>query len=402
MRPGDVAPLVWGGLRTHRLRSRMTYAAIAIGVGSVLLLTSLGEGVRSWVMNQFSTLGANALIVLPGRTETRGGIPLLPASTRDLTIDDARAVRQRLPGVQRVIPLVVGEAPVSFGGRARAATVVGASADYLGLVNVPVRAGINLPEQDMDADLRVCVLGRTLARELAGGTQPLGARVRIGEYSYRVIGVLGPQGQSLMVNLDETVLVPVAGALKMFNRAGLFRIIVQVSAVADLPRAQGNLESILRDRHDGEEDFTILTPGAVADSFGSVIRILTGALAGIAAISLAVAGIGVMNVMVVTVVERSSEIGLMKAVGAGRGQILTLFLAEAATLSLLGGLIGAAGGWLLVRAAGSIYPAIPFRVPGWALALALGVAIATGVVFGLLPASRAARLEPLEALRKKG
>jgi len=205
-----------------------------------------------------------------------------------------------------------------------------------------------------------------------------------------------------MVNLDETVLVPVAGALKMFNRAGLFRIIVQVSAVADLPRAQGNLESILRDRHDGEEDFTILTPGAVADSFGSVIRILTGALAGIAAISLAVAGIGVMNVMVVTVVERSSEIGLMKAVGAGRGQILTLFLAEAATLSLLGGLIGAAGGWLLVRAAGSIYPAIPFRVPGWALALALGVAIATGVVFGLLPASRAARLEPLEALRKKG
>ena len=402
MRPGDVAPLVWDGLRTHRLRTRMTYAAIAIGVGSVLLLTSLGEGVRSWVMNQFSTLGANALIVLPGRTETRGGIPLLPASTRDLTVDDARAVRQRLPGVRRLIPLVVGEAAVSFEGRTRASTVVGASKDYLDLVNVPVRAGTNLPGQDLDADLRVCVLGRTLARELAGGAQPLGARVRIGEYSYRVIGVLGPQGQSLLVNLDETVLVPVAGALKMFNRAGLFRIIVQVSSVADLPRAQENLESILKDRHDGEEDFTILTPGAVANSFGSVIRILTGALAGIAAISLAVAGIGVMNVMVVTVVERSPEIGLMKAVGAGRGQILALFLAEAATLSLLGGLLGAAGGWLLVRAAASIYPAIPFRVPGWALALALGVAVATGVVFGLLPAARAARLEPLEALRKKG
>jgi putative ABC transport system permease protein len=374
VRAGDVPRLVWGGLGAHALRTRMTSAAIAIGVASVLLLTALGEGARTWVASQFSTLGANALVVLPGRTETRGGIPLLPASTRDVTLDDARAVARRLPGVQRVIPVVIGEAPVSREGRSRAATVIGSTADYLGLLGAAVQEGANLPVQDLEADARVCVLGRTLARELSGESNPLGARVRVGEYSYRVLGVLGARGQSMMVNLDEVVLVPVAGALKMFNRSGLFRLIVQVTPAAGLERTGARLEAILKDRHDGEEDFTILTPGAIAASFDSVIRILTAALAGIAAISLAVAGVGVMNVMVVTVAERTSEIGLMKALGAGRGQILLLFLSEAVALSLVGGVLGAAAGFGLVRAAGAL---------------------------GLLPAARAARLEPLDALRKR-
>jgi putative ABC transport system permease protein len=401
VRPGDLAGIVWGGLRMHAVRTRLTYSAIAVGVASVLLLAALGEGVRAWVMAQFSTLGANSLIALPGRTETRGGIPLLPASTRDLTLDDARAVSQRLPGVRRVIPLVIGEARISHGGRVRAATVVGSTTGYLELMNATVLRGSNLAREEMEADSRACVLGRTLARELGGGSEILGSRIRVGDYSYRVIGILGAQGQRLMVDLDDTIVLPVAGALKMFNRSGLFRIIVQIGAAADQERARAALESILRERHDGEEDFTILTPGAIAESFGSVIGILTRGLAGIAAISLAVAGIGVMNVMVVTVVERSPEIGLMKALGAGGGQILSLFLAEAAALSLMGGLFGSGAGYLLVMGARALLPEVPFHIPGWALASGLGVAVATGMAFGYLPAARAARLEPLDALRKR-
>lgn len=401
MRAGDLLPLVWGGLRVHRLRTRMTYLAIAIGVGSVLVLTGLGEGARAWVMNQFASLGSNVLIAMPGRTETRGGIPLLPATTRDLTLEDFRTVGQRLPGFQRAVPVTVGEAAVDHEGRSRSATIVGSTREYLRLRDIRVGRGQDLPEMDVERDLRVCVLGHTLAGELFAEANPVGGKVRIGGYSFRVVGVLAKEGTSMMVDLDEVALVPVASAMRMFNQSGLFRLLVQVSAAADLELAKSRLEAILRERHDGEEDFTVITPGAMAASLGVIIRILTGALAGIAAISLAVAGIGVMNVMVVTVVERAPEIGLMKAVGAGRGQILALFLAEAAALSLIGGFIGVAGGYGITRLAVALWPDIPFRVPGWSLALSLSVAMGVGLTFGLLPAARAARLDPLEALRKR-
>ncbi len=200
-------------------------------------------------------------------------------------------------------------------------------------------------------------------------------------------------------NLDETVLVPIASALRLLNRQGLFRMIVQVPATADLETARARLTAVLKERHDGEEDFTILTPGAVAASLASIISLITSALAGIAAISLLVAGIGVMNVMVVSVTERTAEIGLMKALGASNGQVLAIFLAEAVALALIGGALGIAGGLGLARLGVALYPEIPFQVPPWALGLAAGVAATVGIVFGLLPARRAARLEPLESLR---
>lgn len=379
----------------------MTAAAVAVGVASVLLLTALGEGARDWVVGQFSALGSNILAVIPGRTQTRGGPPLAPSTTRDLTLADMQAIPRRLPGVLRTVPIVIGEATVEYDGKGRTAPIIGSTREWLRMREIAIGLGEELPDLEPDQVMRVCIIGQTVRRELFGDINPLGARIRIGEVPFRVIGVVGRKGQSMMINLDEIVLIPVANAMQMFNRTGLFRILVQVSSFADLDRSKERLNAILKDRHDGEEDFTILTPGAVAESLGNIVGIITGALAGIAAVSLIVAGIGVMNVMVVSVVERTAEIGIMKAIGASNTQVLAVFLAEAVTLSLVGGAIGIVAGYLLTEAAYALYPWIPFRVPVWSVYLAVGISAGVGVVFGIAPALRAARMEPLEALRRK-
>lgn len=400
MKLGDLVMLAWGALRAHRLRTRLTYAAIAIGIASVLSLTALGEGGQRWILDRFASLGSNILIALPGRTETRGGPPMAAATTRELTLEDLEAVRRRMSGVTELVPLTLGEARLERDGRSRAATVVGTTSGFLRVRGVGVE-GRNLPEIEAERGMQVVVIGRTLARELFGTENALGGRVRIGGSSYRVVGVVAQRGQAMGVNLDEIAMVPVANALRMFNRAGLFRVIVQVPATADLEVARARLTAVLRERHDGEEDFTILTPGAVASALAGIVRIIATALAAIAAISLAIAGIGVMNVMVVSVTERTSEIGLMKALGAGNGQVMAIFLAEAVALSLVGGAMGIAAGMGVAMLGRAVYPDIPFQVPGWALSLAVGVAGAVGIVFGLVPAMKAARMEPLESLRRK-
>ncbi len=398
MRLGDLWTMAWEALRAHRLRTRFTYAAIAIGIASVLVLTSLGEGARTWILERFASLGSNILITLPGRTETRGGPPLAPSSTRDLTLDDMQAIGRRVPGVVRTVPIVVGEATVKYGGASRSATLIGSTSGFLRLRQVRVARGSDLPDMDPRQGMQVCVLGRTVHKELFGTESPLGAHVRIGDSSFLVVGVLAPEGQSMMVDLDDVVLVPVASAMRMLNQTGLFRILVQVSASANLEAAKERVNAVLKERHDDEEDFTILTPGAVAASLGDIIRIVTAALAGIAAVSLGVGGIGVMNVMVVSVSERTREIGLMKAVGASSAQVLAIFLAEAMLLSLIGGLFGVLGGVGATRLALALYPTIPFHSPAWAVGLSIGVSLTVGLVFGILPARRAARLEPIEAL----
>ncbi|MBI3856700.1 MAG: ABC transporter permease [Planctomycetes bacterium] len=401
MTPRDLFRLAWGALRAHRVRTRLTYLALSIGVGSVLLLSGLGEGTRRWVENQFSSLGSNVLVALPGRTETRGGVPLLPSTTRDLTMGDLHAVERRMTGVRQVVPLVIGEATATYERRGRAVTLIGTTRAFLEIRDIQVTLGESLPAGPADLAARVCVIGKKVQRELFGGQNPLGARLKLGEYPFRVAGVIAQRGQSMMVDLDEVVLIPAANALRMLNRTGLFRMMVQLSSSSDLDRAEARLTAILRERHDDEVDFTVLTPGAVAASFGRIIRIITLALVGIAAVSLTVAGIGIMNVMIVSVTERTAEIGLMKALGASSAQVTAVFLAEAVVLSLLGGLVGIAGGVALTEAARALYPSIPFRVPAGSIALASAVAGSVGILFGLLPARRAARMEPLDALRRR-
>ncbi len=401
MTPLDIAGFAWHALRAHKLRTRMTWAAISIGVASVLVLTALGAGARQWIADRFASLGSNILVVMPGRTETRGGAPMASMTTRDISLADMEAVKRRMPGTRKVVPVVVGESTVSYERRGMAATVVGTSKDYLEIREVPVELGQNLPDIEASRAMAVCVIGRKIRRQVFGDANPLGQRLRVGESLFRVVGVIAQRGQSMMVDLDEVVMVPIASGMRLFNTRGLFRLIVQIGPAADVARSQAVLEKVIADRHDGELDFTIMTPGAIAATLNDIIGLITAALSAIAAISLLVAGIGVMNVMVVSVTERQAEIGLMKALGAGNAQVLGLFLAEAVTLSLSGGVLGIAAGVGIAAAARAALPDFPFQVPPWAIALGAGVAVTVGVVFGILPAMRAARLDPLDSLRRK-
>lgn len=401
MIPADVARFAAGALVGHRLRSALTLAAMAIGVAAVVALTGLGEGARRYVMSEFSALGTNLLVILPGRSETVGGPPpLLGETPRDLTLEDALALR-RLPTVHQVGPVTLGSAPVDWGGRERESVVVGTTAEFQSMRRIELAGGRFLPAGDPRRADPVCVIGPKIREGLFGALPALGQWVRIGDRRFQVIGVLASRGRSFGFDLDDLVLVPVATAQAMFNTHTLFRVLVEVRGREVVHRAAEEIRATIKKRHENEDDVTVIAQDALLATFDRVLRALTLTLGGIAAISLGVAGILIMNVMLVAVTERTAEIGLLKAMGGSQRDILTLFLAEAATLALAGGVIGLAIGRFLAWAARQLYPALPVAPPGWAIAAALGVAAATGLIFGLLPARRAARLDPVGALARR-
>ncbi len=246
----------------------------------------------------------------------------------------------------------------------------------------------------------MAVIGTKVAREIFPGQDPLGKVIRIDEWRMRVIGVLAQRGTQLGVDMDDVVLIPVATAMRLFNRPSLFRILLEVRSHADLEFTRGKVLRLLAQRH-GEEDVTCVTQDAVISTFSAILGALTVALVAIASVSLSVAGIGIMNVMLVSVSERTHEIGILKAIGVARRQIVAVFVTEAALLATLGGVLGLAVGWLGIRALVGIYPDLPASPPPWAVAAALAVSMVVGVVFGVLPARRAARLDPILALSRR-
>lgn len=401
MKLEDVVRFCSRSLFGYPLRTALMLTAMAIGVSAVVLLTALGEGARQYVIDQFSSLGTHLLIVLPGRSETVGGPPpLLGQTPRDLTVDDARALT-RSSAVRRVAPIMVGAAPVSFGRRSRESVVLGSTAELFPVRNLSMAAGQFLPDSDASRAEAVCVIGYKLKKELFGNQSALGEFVRIGDRRFRVLGQLARRGQSLGVDISDVAIVPVASASALFNRASLFRILVQARNREAIPRAKKAVLEIIRNRHDGEDDITVITQDALLATFDRIFKTLTVAVAGIAAISLAVAGILIMNVMLIAVSQRTGEIGLLKALGAPGPQIQRLFLSEAAMLSLSGagvGVVLAYGGQLILM---HLFPSFPITVPLWALAAAVGTALCTGLLFGVLPARRAARLDPVAALSRR-
>jgi putative ABC transport system permease protein len=399
MRFGDLLHLASESLVRARLRSAMMLIAMAIGVAAVVVLTSLGEGARRYVTGEFQALGTDLLIVLPGRSETTGVQPGMFAgeTPRDLTLGDAQSLL-RIPGVERIAPLVIGSVPVSAAELSREVPVIGTSAEFLTVRNLRMAQGEFLPSGQIDRDQAVCVLGSKVRAELFPRGPAIGAAVRIGERRFRVIGVLSDSGRAVGFDLQELVIIPVASALQLFNSESLFRILIQAHDRDTMPRVREAVRRQLAERHQGEEDVTVITQDAVLATFNRIFTALTLTLAGIASISLAVAGILIMNVMLVAVSQRTSEIGLMKALGARGRQITALFLAEAVLLSIAGAIGGLAVGYASVWVIGRIYPALPVGPPIWAVVLAVLIAVASGVVFGLLPARRAARLDPVVAL----
>lgn len=399
MKAGDILRLALESLKLHRVRTNLTLAGIAVGVTAVMLLTALGEAAKAYVVQEFAGIGANLVIVLPGKVETSGTSVTFGGSVRDLTIDDAEAIRRRGSAVRDVAPLALGAAPFSYGGRSRDVRVLGTTAEYATVRALSMQSGQFLPPGDPRAGDRVCVIGVKLAREVFAGENPLGKSVRIGDARFRVIGVLASKGESLGFNMDDVAIVPVSTGLKLFNQSGLFRIMVQAIDATAIEAVKTQSRAILMDRHDGDEDFTLITQDAMLKTFGSIIDTLTVALAGIAAVSLAVAGIGVMNVMLVSVSERTAEVGLFKAIGARRGQILRIFLAEALALSLTGAVIGIALGLALIGVAAGLWPEFPIQPSATWIAAVLLLATLAGSIFGLLPARRAAALAAADSLR---
>jgi putative ABC transport system permease protein len=395
--PRDLLAFAARALRGHRLRTGMSLLGVAIGVAAVVTLTALGEGARRYVTGQFASIGTNLVIVVPGKTETTGGMPGMGSPPNDLTLEDARAILRGVPEVDKAAPMVVGTETVAFEERRRQMMLMGSTPEALEVRRLSVAAGRFLPPLEWSRSSPVAVLGHTAARELFPGQDPVGRVVRIGDWRMRVVGVLAPRGQQLGVDMDDVAIVPVATAMKMLNRRSLFRLVLQVRSHAELDRAKERAVRLITERH-GEEDVTAITQDAVLGALTKILGTLTLALAGIASVSLAVAGVGIMNVMLVSVSERTREIGLLKALGAGRRQILLAFLAEAVLISTAGGLLGLAVGWLAVRGLVFLYPALPASPPVWAVVAAFSLSVTVGAVFGVLPARRATRLDPVAAL----
>lgn len=394
----DVLTFTWRALTRHGLRTGLSLLGVAVGVTAVVVLTALGEGARRYVVDQFASIGSNLLIVVPGKVETTGGIPGVGGAPNDLTLADAEAIGLRIASARLVSPIAAGTETVSHGERHREVALIGTTASYAEARRLRLSQGRFLPEGELRRGGAVAVLGHKLADELFPGRSPLGEVVRIGDWRFRVIGVLAPLGVQLGVNVDEVVIVPVATAMRMLNRSSLFRVMISVAPGADLAVVEDRVVELLVERH-GEEDVTVLTQDSVVGAVAGILDALTLAVAAIGGISLAVAGIGILNVMLVSVSERTGEVGLLKALGAGRRQVLAVFLVEAILLSSAGGLVGLGAGYGLALAMARLFPALPASPPTWAVAAALSLAVAVGATFGLLPARRAARLEAVEALR---
>jgi putative ABC transport system permease protein len=343
------------------------------------------------------SLGSNMLIVFPGKVETSGMLPIMGGTTHDLTVEDYLAVATRIPLVSTAAPIATGTENVTAGGRGRSSPVLGTTAEIRSILRLEVQSGRFLSPGDPRQGGNEAVLGVKLAQELFGSRSPLGEVIRIGQWRFRVVGVLAPKGRTLGFDIDEVVGIPVDTAMRMFNRSSLFRIWVEVRKHADLDEGRRAVLELLEGRHRAE-DVTVITQDAVIDTLSSILQVLTLALVGIASISLSVAGIGIMNVMLVAVAERRREIGLLKALGAGTGQVLGVFLTEAAVLSSIGGVVGLGIGWLAIRAFVRVYPTFPASPPAWAVVASLVTAIGVGVLFGVVPARRAARLDPVAAL----
>jgi putative ABC transport system permease protein len=395
--PSDLGRFAFTALSRHRIRTGMSLLGVAIGVAAVIVLTALGEGARQYVTGQFMALGSNLLIIIPGKNETTGMYPGVGGVPNDLTLEDAIALQRELPQLRRLAPVTLGNETVSHRERRRRVIVLGSTYELLEIRELAMGAGRFIPPGEMDRGGQVVVLGAKVADELFPAENAVGRVVRIGDWRMRVLGVLERRGMHVGLDMDDVVIVPAATGMRLFNRSSLFRIIMKMNSHSNLEAACPRVVEILTERHD-EEDVTCITQESVVESLSSILTALTMALGGIAAISLSVAGIGIMNLMLVSVSERTQEVGLLKAIGADRGQILAVFLAEAVLLGSAGGLLGLAFGWVLVRVFVTLYPAFPAAAPPWATAAAFGISVCLGALFGVLPARRATRLDPVAAL----
>ena len=395
----DFFHLTSSSLIAHRMRSFLTGLGIAVGIAAVVLLTSIGEGVHQFVLSEFTQFGTTLVAINPGKATTSGTSMGVFGTVRPLTIEDSEALK-RLPYARAVVPVVQGNAEVEAGNRRRRTTIYGVGSQMPEAFSLRVRSGRFLPEDDPVAPRAFAVLGSKLRQELFAEQNPLGKRITIGGSRYRIIGVMESKGTVLGFDLDDTVYIPAARAQSLFNKDTLLEIDLLYDKDAPVDKVVEGIKSILLARH-GRDDVTITTQEQMLDVLGSVLDVLTFAVAAIGGISLLVGAIGIVTIMTITVNERTNEIGVLRALGAKRSQVLGLFLGEAIVLAAIGGLSGLVLGIGIAQLLHIALPALPVHTPVLYVILAEVVAVVIGLAAGVLPARRAALLDPVEALRSE-
>jgi putative ABC transport system permease protein len=401
MRSADLLAFNLKLIERQRLRSAMLLAAIAISVMAINLLTGIGEGGKQFVLAEFNLLGKNVLIMLPGKRETTGSIPPLTGeATRDLTLRDAQAIA-RLGNVSAVAPLIAGKIEISHHKLSREAFTIGSNRAFFDIRQLEVAQGKALPQLPLEQSQAVCVIGSKLRKELFGSKPALGQWLRAGDSRFRVIGILKDKGEGLGFDMSEAIIVPVANAQALFNQAGLFRVFIELRSLDGLQKSEKRILALLKERHEGEEDVTIITQDSLLSAFENILNTLTLAVAGIAGISMLVAGILIMNVSLISVSQRTREIGLLKALGCPARTVALLFLSEASIMALGGAVLGILSSELLLHVATGLYPSIPFGTPLWAQLGSAIIATVTALLFAAIPAQKAARMAPVDALLDK-
>lgn len=392
----DFLTLTTSSFLASRMRSFLTGLGIAIGIAAVILLTSIGEGLHQFVLQEFSQFGTNIISIQPGKTQTQGGNVGVFGSSRQLSLEDADVLR-RLPYVESVNPSVMGNAELKYNGKTRRTTVFGEGREFAQAFTMRVQSGTFWPDADDEQARAFVVLGAKIRQELFAGENPLGEYLRVGGQRYRIIGVMEPKGQVLGMDLDDAVYIPAARAMELLNRPGLMEINVSYRPSIDANEVKKLVSQRLIERH-GREDFTLISQEEALEVLGSVLNVITFAVAALGGISLLVGAVGILTIMTMAVTERTAEIGLLRALGARENQVLMLFLGEAIMLSALGGIMGLLIGVGIAQGLHMLIPALPVHTPWLYAVLAELTAITIGLAAGVVPAMRAARLDPVEAL----
>ena len=404
MNPTEILRLAMRSLSRNKMRTALTMLGIIIGVGAVICTVAIGEGASDEVQQQITALGDNLIYITAGSIN-HGGVHLGSQATKTLLPDDAKAILADVPQISRVSPGVYSGVQLVYENQNWFTHVNGTGADYFTIRHWPIIRGSGFGQHDVDTAADVCVLGQTVATNLFGGADPVGKTIRISNLPFRVIGLLAQKGQSAAFGNDEddTAVVPYTTVQKKIS--GIYwvqNIVASAVSQPDMPSAEKQISLLLRQRHhlrtDAQDDFLIRDPNTLAQVREQSIRVMELLLAAIASVSLVVGGIGIMNIMLVSVTERTREIGVRIAVGATEEDVRRQFLSEAIVLSLFGGAIGVAFGFLASTLVSSAL-AWPTSVPMVSIAIAVAFSAMVGIAFCYYPAKKAASLDPIEALR---
>jgi len=389
----DVVDSAWESLLANKVRSGLTMLGVVIGVALVIILVSLGEAARTFVDDQMKGMGfgSNALIIHPGKMDP----PIEPSKMR---FEDCREIARRIPEVLDQVPFVVGSAYARVGNLEHKTSIRGMTENYTSLVNHRVEQGSFLTALDVEQHRKVCVIGHKVREKLFGGMTPIGENLRLGGRRFHVIGVMEKKGEMMGDDLDDMVLIPITSAQDLLDTDKLNAVIVWARRREDLGLVRDKVADFLSGRHMRRDDFHFHTQEEMVSVLGAITGTLTAFVSGIAAVSLLVGCIGIVNIMLVSVLERTREIGIRKAVGARHRDIFLQFFGESMVLGLLGGLSGLLSG-VVVASAVMAYAGLPIQISQWAVVMALACSLGVGLVAGVYPAMRAARQDPIQALR---